>query len=137
MWWGTHSADTASGATPERTGLDVSLTKCKTDVPVSPPAARPPSLSAKEALILDLLGRSTEMYGLELVAASDGGLKRGTVYVTLGRMEQKGLIVSRLEDEPPPFGGLRRRLYMATAYGREVSAAVVALQKRLVLSVVR
>jgi len=101
------------------------------------PAARLPSLSAKEALILGLLGRSKEMYGLELVAASDGGLKRGTVYVTLGRMEQKGMIASRLEDEPPPSGGLRRRLYIATAYAREVYAAGVALRKRLVPSLVR
>jgi PadR family transcriptional regulator, regulatory protein PadR len=102
-----------------------------------PPAARLPTLSAKEALILDLLGRSKEMYGLELVAASDGGLKRGTVYVTLGRMEQKGLISSRLEDEPPSSGGLPRRLYVATAYGRDVRAAAIAFRKRLVPRLVR
>lgn len=99
---------------------------------MSPPAARLPSLSAKEALILDLLGRSKEMYGLELVAASGGGLKRGTVYVTLRRMEQKKLIASRLEDESPPSGGLPRRLYLATAYGRDVHAAAMAFRKRLV-----
>jgi PadR family transcriptional regulator, regulatory protein PadR len=101
------------------------------------PAARLPGLSIKEALILDLLGRSKEMYGLELVAASDGRVKRGTVYVTLGRMEQKGLISSRVEDEPPPSGGLPRRLYMATAYGRNVRAATLAFQKRLVPRMVR
>ncbi len=59
-----------------------------------------PRLSPKEALILDLL-RGGEMYGLELVTSSDGALKRGTVYVTLGRMEEKGLIVSRIGDEAP------------------------------------
>ena len=91
-----------------------------------------PGLSGKEILILDLLGRSNEMYGLELVAASAGELKRGTVYVTLGRMEQKGLVASRLDDTPPPFGGLPRRLYTSTAIGREVLAAVTALRKRLV-----
>lgn len=110
--------------------LDVSLTKCKTDG-VSSPAGRLPSLSAKEGVILDLLGRSKEMYGLELVAASRGGLKRGTVYVTLARMEEKGFIASRLDDEPPPSGGLPRRLYTTTAYGRELQAARVALRNRL------
>ena len=95
-----------------------------------PPAL--PNLSGKEVLILDLLGRSKGMYGLELVAASEGELKRGTVYVTLGRMEQKQLVASRLDDTPPPFGGLPRRLYTATAIGREVLAAVTALRKRLV-----
>jgi PadR family transcriptional regulator, regulatory protein PadR len=96
------------------------------------PHTRPPGLSAKEALILDLLGRSKEMYGLELVDASEGELKRGTVYVTLGRMESKGLVSSRVESEPPGFGGLPRRLYVASAYGRELHAAGVALRKRLV-----
>jgi DNA-binding PadR family transcriptional regulator len=34
--------------------------------------------------------RHQELYGLQLVAASRGRLKRGTVYVTLRRMEEKG-----------------------------------------------
>ena len=91
-----------------------------------------PSLSAKEGLILDLLGRSKAMYGLELVAASANELKRGTVYVTLARMEEKGFISSRLDDEPPPSGGLPRRLYTATPYGRQLHAARILLRRRLV-----
>ena len=90
-----------------------------------------PRLSTKEALILDLL-RGSEKYGLELVTASDGALKRGTVYVTLGRMEDKGLIVSRLEDEAPALGGLPRRLYKPTAYGKQLHAATLVLRRRLV-----
>ena len=84
-----------------------------------------PRLSPKEALILDLL-RSGEMYGLELVTSSDGALKRGTVYVTLGRMEEKGFITSRLEAAPADAGGLPRRLYEPTALGRRVLAAWTA-----------
>jgi DNA-binding PadR family transcriptional regulator len=90
-----------------------------------------PRLSAKEALILDLL-RSSERYGLELVTASDGALKRGTVYVTLGRMEDKGLIVSRVEDETPALGGLPRRLYKPTPFGKQLRSATLALRRRLV-----
>ena len=85
-----------------------------------------PTLPAKEALIIELLssaGRRGEMYGLELVTASKGRLKRGTVYVTLGRMEEKGFVASRLEDAPPDAGGLPRRLYEATALGRRVYGA--------------
>ena len=91
-----------------------------------------PTLSSKEALILQMLGRSREMYGLEMVTASEGSLKRGTVYVTLGRMEQKGYITSRVEDETPAMGGLPRRLYMATPFGRNVLSTVTALRKRLI-----
>ena len=90
---------------------------------------RLPTLSGKEGLILDLVGRAREMYGLELVAASGGGLKRGTVYVTLARMEEKGFISSRLDDEPPEAGGLPRRLYRATSYGRQLLAARVSLRR--------
>jgi PadR family transcriptional regulator PadR len=90
-----------------------------------------PTLSHKEALILQLLGRAREMYGLELVSASDGELKRGTVYVTLGRMEEKGYVTSRLDDDPPPGGGLPRRLYSPTALGRQVSSAWTAAARRL------
>ena len=81
------------------------------------------TLSAKESLILELLVRDDELYGLQLVAASRRRLKRGTVYVTLGRMEEKGYIVSRLEDAPADVGGLPRRLYQPTALGRRVLAA--------------
>ena len=64
--------------------------------------ATPPNAdaSAKESLILELLVDGGELYGLQLVAASRRRLKRGTVYVTLGRMEEKGYISSRLEDAP-------------------------------------
>jgi PadR family transcriptional regulator, regulatory protein PadR len=79
-----------------------------------------PTLPAKQALVLELLVGTGEMYGLELVAASKRRLKRGTIYVTLGRMEDKGLITSRLEAAPADAGGLPRRIYEATPLGRRV-----------------
>jgi PadR family transcriptional regulator PadR len=103
---------------------------------MTPRDVRLPTLSGKEGLILDLVGREKEMYGLELVAASGGGLKRGTVYVTLARMEEKGFISSRLDDEPPESGGLPRRLYRATSLGRQFQAARVSL-RRLIPGVAR
>jgi len=96
-------------------------------------ARRPavPRLSAKESLILDLLAREGELYGLQLVAASKGRLKRGTVYVTLGRMEDKGYVTSRAEDAPEGAGGLPRRLYEATPYGLRVLKAWSVLLRHL------
>src|SRR5262245_18191238 len=79
-----------------------------------------PTLSPKETLILELLTEGDEMYGLELVAASRKRLKRGTIYVTLARMEDKGYVASRQEDPPADAGGLPRRLYKPTAFGRRV-----------------
>jgi PadR family transcriptional regulator PadR len=91
--------------------------------------ARIPTLSPLEALILELL-RSREMYGLELVEGSGKRLKRGTVYVTLGRMEEKGYVESRV-DEASGQPGLPRRLYRPTAFGRRVLDAWSLLRQRL------
>jgi DNA-binding PadR family transcriptional regulator len=85
--------------------------------------ARVPTLSPKESLILELLIERGEMYGLQLVSSSRRRLKRGTVYVTLGRMEDKGYISSRTEDAPPDAGGLPRRMYSATPFGERVFEA--------------
>ena len=97
------------------------------------PARLPPlpRLSAKESLILVLLARGEERYGLQLVAESHGRLKRGTVYVTLGRMEDKGYVTSRAEDAPDGAGGLPRRLYEATPQGLRVLKAWSTLLQHL------
>jgi DNA-binding PadR family transcriptional regulator len=81
------------------------------------------TLSEKESLVLELLAEHGELYGLQLVASSKRELKRGTVYVTLGRMEEKGYITSRLEDAPAEMGGMPRRLYQTTPLGRRVLSA--------------
>jgi DNA-binding PadR family transcriptional regulator len=91
-----------------------------------------PTLPLKEAVILELLLLHKEMYGLEMVTASGKRLKRGTVYVTLGRMEEKGFILSRLEPAPPDAGGLPRRVYEATSFGRRVLAAWTRMAQQLV-----
>jgi DNA-binding PadR family transcriptional regulator len=104
---------------------------------MAPKRPRVLTLSAKESLILQLLVRDDEAYGLELVSASRGRLKRGTVYVTLGRMEEKGYITSRLEDAPPEAGGLPRRVYTPTALGRQVLSAWSQPAKFLIPAVTR
>lgn len=84
---------------------------------------------------MDLLVQGGEMYGLEMVKSSDE-LKRGTVYVTLNRMTEKGFVTSRvMEEDSTP--GLPRRLYRATPQGVRVfelwkqyrAAAAAALEE--------
>jgi DNA-binding PadR family transcriptional regulator len=81
-----------------------------------------PTLSAKEAEVLRLLIANGEMYGLELVRNSDQ-LKRGTVYVTLSRMAEKGYVESRSEDvaagDGPP-----KRIYRASGLGMRAYRAM-------------
>ena len=82
------------------------------------PSERPLTLSAVEHIVLDMLAaKGDRMYGLELVAESGGRLKRGTVYVTLGRMIQKGLLEAEAEKFTDDSGLVPRRMYRATSYG--------------------
>lgn len=81
-----------------------------------------PALSGIEYHIMEMLDRNGEMFGLQMVDESDGILKKGTVYVTLGRMVDKDLLTSREEaggDDSPSV----RRLYTPTDYGKRVFKA--------------
>ncbi len=89
------------------------------------------TLPRKERLILELLTAEGPMYGLQLVERSEGALKRGTVYVTLGRMEAKGLIQSQQEPIAPGAIGLPRRNYRPTALGERVLRAWTAFSREL------
>jgi DNA-binding PadR family transcriptional regulator len=77
-------------------------------------------LSAKEIKVLELLLSRGEMFGLEMVEASAGELKRGTIYVTLSRMAHKGYIDSREEPRGVSEGGLPRRIYSVTGLGEMI-----------------
>jgi PadR family transcriptional regulator, regulatory protein PadR len=93
---------------------------------------RLPSMSRTESLVMELL-RGRERYGLELVDASQGALKRGSVYVILARMEEKGFVDSHQEERPAGASGPPRRVYRATPYGRKVHGAFAMLRQALSL----
>lgn len=82
-----------------------------------------PLLPGVERTILKLLVGGSEMFGLELIEASGGQLKRGTIYVTLQRMSEKGLVESREEPRPSPEIGIARRKYSITGFGSRVLRA--------------
>jgi DNA-binding PadR family transcriptional regulator len=81
-----------------------------------------PRLGRAERVILELLSDG-DAFGLELVERSGGALKRGTVYVTLGRMQDKGYVESRTEPLAAGAIGLPRRIYKPTALGLRVLQA--------------
>jgi PadR family transcriptional regulator len=85
--------------------------------------SRLPRLSRTERAILELLREHGEMFGMLMVERSNGRLKRGTVYVTLGRMQEKGYLESHQEPLPPGGIGLPRRLYRPTAHALKVLEA--------------
>ena len=80
-------------------------------------------LTAKEAFVLSFLTTYPKGYGLEMVRKSRGLLKRGSVYVTLSRMQQKGYVKSEKETAPPDESGPARRHYVVTAKGAQAFKA--------------
>lgn len=75
--------------------------------------------SPYETVILNLLLREGELFGLELIEKSNGFLKRGTVYVLLDRLENEGLVKSKLRDAPKGAQGPARRVYRITGSGQK------------------
>ena len=88
-----------------------------------------PRFSATERLIIELLVEHDELFGLQMVELSGARLKRGTVYVTLGRMQEKGYLESRQEPLPAGAIGLPRRLYRPTGFALRVLAAWQAAEQ--------
>lgn len=75
-------------------------------------------LNTKEKLVLDMLIQRGESYGLDMVKVSGGTLKRGTIYVTLGRLMDKGYVTCRTSLWS------NRRKYRATGLGERMFRAV-------------
>lgn len=92
------------------------------------------NLSKMQAAILRMLVANGPMYGLEMVRTSDGALKRGTIYVMLGRMEDKGLVRSKQEEITSDHIGLPRRIYEPTGLGERAWRAREAAEAAFVAS---
>lgn len=93
-----------------------------------------PALSHKEYLVMEMLVNTGQMYGLEMVDASKGELKRGTIYVTLQRMGDKGYVDSVEEPRTGPEIGIPRRIYKPTRLGEAIFKAQELALKYLTLN---
>lgn len=86
-------------------------------------ARRPNSSKQTEVLLTALLAAATEWrHGYDV--SRETGLKSGTLYPILMRLERLGWLEARWEDEPAP-GKPRRHLYRLTALGMEEAPGVV------------
>ena len=72
-------------------------------------------------VMLSVLQRRDDAYGVtiaqEMEERSGRSTSRGALYVTLKRLEEKGLLTSRLDRPAEQRGGRRRRYYRATTAG--------------------
>lgn len=71
-----------------------------------------------------LLDPSADWWGAQIAPAA--GLKSGTIYPALARLERFGWLTSRWEDiEPSEQGRPRRRLYRLTGDGERAAQQIV------------
>ena len=72
-------------------------------------------------VLLAILRLGNEAYGIpildEVSARSGRAVSRATVYVALRRLEQKGLVTSRLGESTPERGGRAKRYFRLRAAG--------------------
>lgn len=91
-----------------------------------------PRLTPQELLIMRLLLEEPGgLYGLEIVARSDERVKRGSVYVLLDRLEDKGFVKSKCTRPPKTQGGLPRPVYRPTGEGSRIVAAYEVFEASL------
>jgi PadR family transcriptional regulator, regulatory protein PadR len=85
-------------------------------------------------VLLALLRLQEDAYGVPIVREIEGRTGRevavGSVYAALERLEEKGLVSSRLGDSTPERGGRAKKYFRITALGlREVRATRRSLER--------
>lgn len=79
-----------------------------------------------------LQDRRKGLYGLQIVEESGNAIKRGSVYVLLGRLEEKGFVKAEKPQIEPGYPGLPRPIYKLTGEGAQVLRAANSLGMTLV-----
>jgi DNA-binding PadR family transcriptional regulator len=80
----------------------------------------------EQVLLLAILRLGDDTYGVpirdDIEARTGRAVSPGAIYTALGRLEQRGLVHSRLGEPTPERGGKRKRHYRLTAAGRHAVA---------------
>lgn len=94
------------------------------------------SLGELEELILLLVSAlEDDAYGVnirnEMARQVRRNLTLSTVHITLHRLEEKGLVKSKMGEATPVRGGKRKRIFKITAYGLRMLAETRELREKL------
>ncbi len=80
----------------------------------------------EQIVLLAILRAGEDAYGVTIRAEIASCTRRdpapGALYTTLDRLEEKGLVSSRLGDPTPQRGGRAKRFFTVTASGTEAIA---------------
>lgn len=89
----------------------------------------------EQIVLLAVLRVGGEAYGVAIAREIERQTRReltlATVYKTLSRLEEKGLVASTLGEATPERGGRRKRYYAVTSAGRRSLRSALATLGRL------
>lgn len=95
----------------------------------------------EQIVLLAILRAGESAYGVtiraEIVACTNREPAPGALYTTLDRMEEKGLVTSRLGDPTPQRGGRAKRYFAVTAAGVAAVARAQRSYQRLLMGLRR
>src|SRR5689334_18372806 len=89
----------------------------------------------EQIVLLAILRLGDNAYGVpireEIMACTDRDPSPGALYITLDRLEDKGLVRSRFGDPTPQRGGRSKRFFVVSAKGVESLARAQRSYQRL------
>lgn len=89
----------------------------------------------EEVVLLTVAALGERAYGVsithEINAQTDRPARLNQVHAALHRLEEKGMVASRMGDPTPERGGRRKRLFTVTAYGYRALQEIQAVRARL------
>lgn len=89
----------------------------------------------EEVVLLVVAMLENEAYGVkithEIIEQTERDVRLNQVHASLQRLEEKGMIKSKMGDPTPERGGRRKRLFTMTALGRQTLNEIRAVRTHL------
>lgn len=89
----------------------------------------------EEIVLLVVAMLDGQAYGVrithEIIEQTQRNVRLNQVHASLHRLEEKGMINSKMGDPTPERGGRRKRIFTITAYGRTTLNEMKAIRTRL------
>jgi len=89
----------------------------------------------EEVVLLIVVMLEGDAYGVriahEIKQQTSRAVRLNQVHSSLHRLEEKGMIVSKMGDPTPERGGRRKRIFTITAFGQQTLAEMKTLRTHL------
>jgi PadR family transcriptional regulator, regulatory protein PadR len=89
----------------------------------------------EEVVLLIVAMLDGSAYGVnithEIIQQTNRSVRLNQVHASLHRLEEKGMIVSKMGDPKPERGGRRKRIFTITAYGQQTLYDIQAVRTNL------